>query len=274
MKKVKYFDTNTIGIDYIVGDLHGCYYDLMAALNAINFDKTRDRLFSVGDLIDRGPDSFKTAHLIYEPYFFSVRGNHEQLMIDAILNKDRSMAACWLNNGGVWHASYDDVELNSLARDLNELPLIICVGEGENRFNIVHAELTHRPVVNGHKTPILVTNEMIDNWTFTDDDEQDMIWGRTLLTLAKVLDTDKGKRFHAGTLSTTYVGHSQVRESVIIEKQVFIDTSAVNFHMSQNKSEKDCITLAEPNKKLLHKFSMLNRTIETIEQDTLLKYCQ
>ena len=49
------------GRDWVVGDVHGCFRTLRDALLAIDFDDGRDRLFSVGDLIDRGPNSIKAV---------------------------------------------------------------------------------------------------------------------------------------------------------------------------------------------------------------------
>ena len=43
--------------DWVVGDVHGCFETLRQALRGIDFEYGRDRLFSVGDLIDRGPNS-------------------------------------------------------------------------------------------------------------------------------------------------------------------------------------------------------------------------
>ena len=42
---------------WLVGDLHGCFARLMAALRERKFDPYQDLLLSVGDLIDRGPQS-------------------------------------------------------------------------------------------------------------------------------------------------------------------------------------------------------------------------
>lgn len=47
--------TNHAGRDFVVVDLHGCLDQLEALLKAIGFDPARDRLFSVGNLVDRGP---------------------------------------------------------------------------------------------------------------------------------------------------------------------------------------------------------------------------
>jgi serine/threonine protein phosphatase 1 len=69
---------NTRGRDFVVGDIHGWLEPLQAELDAVCFDPAVDRLFSVGDLIDRGPDSEQCLLLTREPWFFAVRGNHEQ----------------------------------------------------------------------------------------------------------------------------------------------------------------------------------------------------
>ena len=51
------FGQNPDGRDYVVGDIHGMFHHLEVLLNDIGFDEDCDRLFSVGDLVDRGPHS-------------------------------------------------------------------------------------------------------------------------------------------------------------------------------------------------------------------------
>ena len=57
MNKLQRFELNTAGRDFGVGDIHGYFTKLQAALDAIGFNPAVDRLFSVGDLVDRGPES-------------------------------------------------------------------------------------------------------------------------------------------------------------------------------------------------------------------------
>ena len=45
---------NRTGRDFVVGDVHGCFRTLEQALGQVGFDRERDRLFSVGDLVNRG----------------------------------------------------------------------------------------------------------------------------------------------------------------------------------------------------------------------------
>ena len=51
------FARNERGRDFVVGDIHGMFSALENFLEELSFDPGRDRLFSVGDLIDRGPES-------------------------------------------------------------------------------------------------------------------------------------------------------------------------------------------------------------------------
>jgi serine/threonine protein phosphatase 1 len=78
---VHHFDKNQKGKDYVVGDIHGMFKDLHQLLIDINFNFENDRLFSVGDLCDRGTDSIDILNWIDYPWFFPVLGNHEEVMI-------------------------------------------------------------------------------------------------------------------------------------------------------------------------------------------------
>lgn len=75
---------NVDGRDFVVGDLHGCYDELMLLLEHVNFNKEQDRLFCVGDLIDRGPKPKECLELLHEKWFYPVLGNHETLLLEFI----------------------------------------------------------------------------------------------------------------------------------------------------------------------------------------------
>ena len=74
---------NDRGRDFCIGDLHGCRQMLDTLLLSFDFDRSRDRLFSVGDLIHRGPESAECLRLAEEPWFFPVLGNHEAMQLAA-----------------------------------------------------------------------------------------------------------------------------------------------------------------------------------------------
>lgn len=76
---IKTLNANTEGRDFVVGDIHGCYDELMILLRAIKFNPLYDRVICTGDLIDRGTKSKECVELLQEPWFFSVFGNHEEI---------------------------------------------------------------------------------------------------------------------------------------------------------------------------------------------------
>ncbi len=59
---------------WLMGDLHGCFALLMNRLRQLRFDPWANLLISVGDLIDRGPQSADCLGLLRCRWFRAVRG--------------------------------------------------------------------------------------------------------------------------------------------------------------------------------------------------------
>src|SRR3546814_9235683 len=72
---------NPAGRDVAVGDIHGHFSRLRQALDEFGFDPAHDRLFSVGDLVDRGHESESFMQWLDQPWFYTVQGNHEDYAI-------------------------------------------------------------------------------------------------------------------------------------------------------------------------------------------------
>src|ERR1700744_3027378 len=70
---IRFFERNTRGRDFAVGDIHACVSALLRALIEISFDPAVDRLFSVGDLVDRGREPERVFELLGRPWFHAVR---------------------------------------------------------------------------------------------------------------------------------------------------------------------------------------------------------
>ncbi len=64
-------------MDYCIADIHGHYALFCRLLDAVGFNEG-DRLFVLGDIIDKGPDSVRLAKFLFSmPNAFCIVGNHE-----------------------------------------------------------------------------------------------------------------------------------------------------------------------------------------------------
>jgi len=64
---------------YAVGDIHGCYDELRQLLDKLHFNPEKDQLWSVGDMVNRGPQSLKVLQYMHAlgESAQAVLGNHE-----------------------------------------------------------------------------------------------------------------------------------------------------------------------------------------------------
>lgn len=219
------FGENLEGRDFIVSDLHGCFDEFEHFLKHLVFDPWKDRMFCCGDLVDRGPKSRECLELLDNAWFYSVRGNHEQMMIESILhNRNTNL---WAMNGGKWGV-YSGHEGRQELRNYVEmiepyLPYVIVVGDGTNRFNIVHAEFTFAPDI---------ADEDIDVLEWDEYGSASLIWGRDLI--------QGNPATHSEEMSVTYVGHTPLDNVKRVGKQVYIDGGLVfgdKLHIVEHKAK-------------------------------------
>jgi len=207
MPLTKTFKINEEGSDYIVGDLHGCFDKLNKALYEIGFDKDVDRLFSVGDLVDRGPKNLECLRLITEGWFHAVQGNHEDMMLKALL--DHVNMDHWIMNGGDWFMRISQDEANvvrELCKTIREtMPYSMTVETPKGLVGICHAQPP--------------SEDWADAADPSNRDIQTMLWARTWI---KIKDTDPVKN-----INLTYHGHTPISDPLILGSTCFIDTGAV-----------------------------------------------
>jgi serine/threonine protein phosphatase 1 len=86
---------------FAIGDIHGCHTALLALLEALDL-QADDRLVFLGDLVDRGPDSYrvveKVRELVDSDRAVCLLGNHEEMLLAA--QHDPSDLMFWMQVGG------------------------------------------------------------------------------------------------------------------------------------------------------------------------------
>ena len=110
---------------YVVGDIQGCLDPLKCLLKAVEFNPLKDVLWSVGDIVNRGPKCLKTLRFLYKmrDSLVMVLGNHDLHLLaiaagvrrpsrsdtfDEILNApDRQELLEWLVQQPLIHHQYN-----------------------------------------------------------------------------------------------------------------------------------------------------------------------
>ena len=74
--------------NYAVGDIQGCFEEFKEGLELIKFKSSKDFLWVTGDLINRGPDSFKVLEYVFKikNSVHIVLGNHDLHYLNCFFN--------------------------------------------------------------------------------------------------------------------------------------------------------------------------------------------
>jgi len=186
----------------IIGDVHGCLTELHDLLKAAGYDN-KMRLFFVGDLISRGPDSPGVLRLLRQLNAQTVLGNHERAFLK------------YIREGRTGNPNYEKLK-NELGHDLNDFvkemaqwPYYI-----ENkRFLIVHGGLA--PGKHPAETkPRILTNLRT--------------WDGSGTVLDNLNDPPWYELYHDPKL--VVFGHWAVRGLVIRPNAIGLDTGCVYGH--------------------------------------------
>ena len=209
---------------FVVGDIHGRYEAFLNLLDEINYDQSTDMIYSVGDLIDRGPQSVETVEFFKQPNTYAVRGNHEQMLVNP-----REWRDIWLYppNGGpatllsLESYGYDEKWLADFCR---KLPICLDVGEKdeEGAFRLIHAELP--PSVSEDDFRLFLIEHPADA------PEGELLWGRTTVmqaqkNVARMKPAGHGIEFHPDwTKRQVFCGHTPTELVVRVGNMWWIDT--------------------------------------------------
>lgn len=210
----------------IVGDIHGLYSALLKLLDQANYDPASDIVYTVGDMIDRGPRSVDVVEFFRGERRYAIKGNHELMM----LNPDEWLGT-WISKNGGGIATLKDIrdkeiEFGWFQDIVDQFPWVIDVGENdeEHAFRLIHAEMPPGwPESYFQK----MLNDAIDH---NDLSFVRCIWGRKLCQAAQtnvkiMMPADRGIQFHKERFRTVFVGHTPLSRTMKCGDHWYIDTA-------------------------------------------------
>lgn len=249
---VKKLPANVEGRDFVIGDLHGCYDEVLKLLGAVDFDTNKDRLISTGDLMDRGPKSIECVDLLNYDWFHCVRGNHEEILLyksSMIENNDLQS----LKNFTSDELRYLNTFTAEMLEKISNLPYILDIEHIlHDRYYIVHAEFLPEHLLSKNisyepkKYSEVLNNfqnvdssdkvsEFIDNYQDTDDNKlkQKLVWSRKIVGKFYEDNKDSIANFDFSFLKEKmnnkykiFCGHNVVPFPIKIGQQFYLDTGA------------------------------------------------
>jgi serine/threonine protein phosphatase 1 len=207
----KYFNKNLSGRDFVVGDLHGMFSLFESQLDSIGFDPEKDRVFAVGDLIDRGPESHRVLEFLDKPWFHSIKGNHEMMLIEARHRKTNYRS--WINKygGGWWQDITPDMQ-QEIRERIKELPVAFEITCDTGQIGIVHADI-----------PVNISWQKMVQQIHQDDETRDyLMWSRNRYKYIK----STGETDAIDGIDLVVMGHTPMSQPLHIENIYYIDTGA------------------------------------------------
>jgi serine/threonine protein phosphatase 1 len=221
---------NNLGKDYAIGDVHGAFTTLLAAMKEANFDGSRDRIISVGDLIDRGVDSWRCVKFLGLPYTHAVIGNHEDMLFELYENgvPDEAVVQYMArHNGFGWWLDMSDEMRADILTAICTMPTVIELDTPRGLVGFVHGDIPA-----GMDWPTFVREVEAENA----DVLQVALWGRDRI--------EGGNHDGVAGVGRVFVGHTPQWNGVQRFGNVYaIDTGAIFGEMGYK--EEGRLTFAE-----------------------------
>ncbi len=192
----------------VIGDVHGCYYTLKELVDKIKKKYPNIKIYCVGDLVDRGNNSFEVIEYIKSQEILFTLGNHDYMFYTHFKDPHSSMAKTWVYNGSEstlksYINKSDELEKHLFA--IKNAPLFI---DTEDCF-ISHAGISQKLKT---KLPedILSNLTEVKNILSSDlSDRNSILWCRDeLLNIGKlqvVGHTHRKEVFYDGNSNTVYI---------------------------------------------------------------------
>lgn len=213
LNPVQHVSANCKGRDFVVGDVHGAFDVLLRAMDAVKFDQSCDRIFSVGDLIDRGPGSHRTVRFLSHDWVFAVRGNHEDMLLTIYSDGEPHPAVLEFaasRNGFDWWLKITEGQRAEILEAVRKLPIAIELETSRGPVGFVHADVPQGLSWQAFLERVRSGDEKV---------VQKALWSRDRI----------GRLDESGVegIGRLFVGHTPVRKNLRLGNVYCVDTGCV-----------------------------------------------
>jgi serine/threonine protein phosphatase 1 len=203
---------------FAIGDVHGHFRELLGLydrlLREADLRPARDTVVLLGDLVDGGPDTRQVVTWCMTmarryPHWVFLKGNHEDLLLDALRHHCRTYGSfnLWWSQGG--RATADSYLLDSAD------PAATPCARAQTTIPEEHLDwLEERPLYHETETHVFVHAGLRPAISLAAQREQDLLWIREEFLLSR--HDFGGKR--------VVFGHTAHREPRIEPNKLGIDT--------------------------------------------------
>lgn len=229
--KHQIIEQNRRGRDFFIGDIHGHKAKFARALASVEFNPEQgDRLFYVGDLIDRGNDNLQIlGKQLHWDYFYSTIGNHELMLMDAFEKSPISTPYTFdgfthsnlhIKNNGRWFARLRQSTRDHVYQQVSGLPVTMEVKTAWGDIGLVHAEVP----LGFTSWPSFVEAVQTSPRVF-----EQALWGRDIMRIAheydaRALDYPDTINLPINGVDVVVHGHTLVKKPKLIGNRLYIDT--------------------------------------------------
>jgi serine/threonine protein phosphatase 1 len=200
----------------IIGDVHGCYFTLKELLEKIKEKYPGIKIYSVGDLVDRGMNSCEVMDLIISEQIEFTAGNHDYMFYYFIKNPNHPISRVWLYNGyETTMASYEN-------RMEKMTPHLERIAQAPLFLNLDDCFISHAGISRYYKS--VLPKDILSNLDKLETlmrgelaSEHGILWTRDVL-----IDLNK----------LQIVGHTRKDDVIFLKTSnaLYIDTSAYSGH--------------------------------------------
>lgn len=216
---------NNTGRDFVVGDIHGTFDVLRRAMYKAGFDEKKDRLFLLGDYLNRGKYSLDAIEFLSYSFVRAIKGNHEIMFLDLFDGQtlNTRLLSEYQSQQGLftWVKEATMTQLQKLRNAILQLPTAREVPTPRGLVGFVHADVPQGWNWEEFKSAMLTQHKPLLNYA---------VWNRT--RVENSIDTG------VEGVGRLFVGHTVVKSVHRLGNVYYMDTGSTFRELYPNEDLK------------------------------------